>query len=161
MLTIRTLITALFLGASFCSNATGETPSAKEKTVIATVAAKASTVSYSFHLDNSINKNNMVDSVLVILDKFDHTGAGIVRKVFYPDADNHVIIDELPAGKYYAEIYVLGIYQKHFSTIIDTDKTIKKNKKKKEAFRLDYTDVYFPGCVTIPAEDVKSFTYSK
>lgn len=165
MLIIRTLIAALFLGASLSAHATGETPSPKEKNSIATVATKSSAtissfVNYSFHIDNSVNKNNTVDSVLVILDKFDHTGAGIVRKVFYPNSDNHVIIEDLPVGKYYAEIYVLGIYKKHFSAIIDTDKIIKKNKKK-EIFRLDYTDVYFPGSVAMPAEDLKSFTYSK
>jgi hypothetical protein len=160
MLTVRTLIATLLLGASLSSNATGETPSVKEKSSIPNVAVKASTVSYSLHIDNSVNKNNTVDSVLIILDKFDHTGAGVVRKVFYPNADNQIIIEELPAGKYYAEIYVLGIYKKHFSSIIDTEKKIKKNKKK-ETFRLDYTDVYFPGCVIMPAEDVRSFTYSK
>jgi hypothetical protein len=168
MLITRTLIAALLLGVSLTSTATGETPSPKEKNSNANIAANTSTVSYTststvsyaFHIDNSVNKNNTVDSALVILDKFDHTGAGVVRKVFYPNTDNQVIINELPAGKYYAEIYVLGTYKKHFSTIIDTAKTGKKNKKK-ETYRLDYTDVYVPGRVSIPAEDLKSFTYSK
>ncbi len=163
MLTIRTLFIALLLGTSIASNATGEGPLTKRRNPVSREQSefdKYFSVSYSIQLDNSVNKNNNVDSVLIILDKFDHTGAGIVRKVFYPDADNKVIIEDLPVGKYYAEIYVLGIYKKHFSTIIDTEKIIRKNKKK-EIFRLDYADVYFPGSVEIPAEDVRSFTYSK
>ena len=163
MLTIRTLLIALLLGTSMASNATGEAPATKSKNSIAKETKefdKSFRVSYSIRLDNSVNKNNTVDSVLIILDKFDHTGAGVVKKVFYPNIDNQVIIEDLPVGKYYAEIYVLGIYKKHFSTIIDTEKTTKKNKKK-EVFSLDYTDVYFPGSVQIPAEDLRSFTYSK
>jgi hypothetical protein len=96
--------------------------------------------------------------VLVILDKFDHSGAGVVRKVFYPDAENQVVIEDLPAGKYYAEVYVLGLYKKHFSTIIYTEKSIKKNKVH---LRLDYKDVYTPGNAGIPAEDTIAFTYTR
>jgi hypothetical protein len=163
MLITRTLFFALLLGTSLASNATGEAPVTKSKNSIPKESNefdKHFSVSYSILLDNSVNKNNTVDSVLIILDKFDHTGAGVVRKVFYPNNDNQVIIEDLPVGKYYAEIYVLGIYKKHFSSIIDTEKVIKKNKKK-EVFSLDYADVYFPGSVQIPAEDLRSFTYSK
>jgi hypothetical protein len=160
MLTIRTVAVIMFLSVASASFATNDAPAPKAKNNTATtaVATKSTGSSYAFKIDNSINKNNQVDSVLVILDKFDHTGAGIVRKVFYPNAENKVIIDELPAGKYYAEIYVLGIYKKHFSTVINTEKITKKNKL---VLPLDYTDVYVPGSVNIPAENPKSFSYSK
>jgi hypothetical protein len=158
MLIIRTLLLpALLVSASLFSYATGDTPGLKEKNTQAAVT-KTAGVNYTLHIDNTVNKNNTVDSVLIVLDKFDHTGAGIVRKVFYPDANNQVVIDNLPAGKYYAEVYVLGIYKKHFSTIIYTEKTTKKNKVN---LRLDYIDVYTPGNANIPAEETSMFAYTK
>ncbi len=165
MLTIRTAAIIMFLSVAMSASATNDAPASKSKNnstsnAVNTTAAAAKSVgvNYAFKLDNSINKNNKVDSVLVILDKFDRTGAGIVRKVFYPNADNQVVIDDLPAGKYYAEIYVLGIYKKHFSTVINTEKVNKKNKL---TLQMDYTDVYVPGSVTIPAEDTKNFAFGK
>ena len=159
MLTIRTVAVIMFLSVASASFATNHAPvpKAKNNTATAVVAAKSTGSSYAFKINNSINNNNQVDSVLVILDKYDHTGAGIVRKVFYPNAENKVIIDELPSGKYYADFYVLGIYKKHFSTVINTEKITKKNKL---VLSLDYTDVYVPGNVNIPAENPKKFSYS-
>jgi hypothetical protein len=154
----RTLLSILLLSASLFSYATGEMPLSKEKNSSATIATKAAGVNYTFSIDNTVNKNTAVDSVLVILDKFDRSGAGIVRKVFYPDANNQVVIEDLPAGKYYAEIYVLGLYKKHFSTIIYTEKATKKNKV---SLQLDYKDVYTPGSANIPAENTAMFAYTK
>jgi len=158
MLVIRTLFPALLLSVSLFSYAGNETPASKEKSSSSAITSKAAATHYTFRLDNTVNKNNTVDSVLVILDKFDHSGAGFVKKVFYPGADNQVVIEDLPAGKYYAEIYVLGIYKKHFSTIIYTDKSAKKNKVN---LQLDYKDVYVPGNANIPAEDTTMFTYTR
>lgn len=159
MLTIRTLLfSAAMLCASMLLNAAGDTPVSRERTSSASIAHKTATSHYTFHINNALNKNNTVDSVLVILDKFDHSGAGIVRKIFYPDAANQVVVEDLPAGKYYAEIYVLGLYRKHFSTVIYTEKSTKRNKVN---LRLDYSDVYTPGNANIPAEDIRAFTYTK
>ncbi|MEP6746538.1 MAG: hypothetical protein ABJB86_02365 [Bacteroidota bacterium] len=154
----RTLLTFVMLSASLFSHATGEMPSSKEKNTSSSILTKTAGVNYTFHIDNKVNKNNAVDSVLVILDKFDRSGAGVVRKVFYPDANNQVVIEDLPAGKYYAEIYVLGIYKKHFSTIIYTE---KPNKKNKVSLQLDYKDVYTTGNANIPAENTAMFAYNK
>ena len=158
MFTLRTLFITLSLGTSLISYASGETPSSKEKSNAVINITKAAGVNYTFHLDNTVNKNNAVDSVLIVLDKFDHSGAGIVKKVFYPGTDNQVIIEDLPAGKYYAEVYVLGLYKKHFSTVINTEKSAKKNKTH---LRLDYQDGYTPGNANIPAENIKAFTYTR
>jgi len=158
MLITRTLLSASLLFASLFSSAANDTPSLKEKSTSSTVTNKAAGFNYTFHIDNTVNKNNTVDSVLVILDKFDHSGAGIVTKMFYPNVNNQIVIEDLPAGKYYAEIYVMGLYKKHFSSIINTVKSVKKNKVK---LQLDYKDVFTPGQVNIPAEDTKLFAYNK
>ena len=158
MLFTRTLLAASLLCASLLSHASNDRPVTKEKNTAIAVSNKAASVVYILHIDNTVNKNNAVDSVLVILDKFDRSGAGIVTKVFYPDANNRVVIEDLPAGKYYAEIYVLGLYKKHFSSIISTDKSAKKNKVK---LHLDYKDVYIPGNAAIPAEDTRLFAFNR
>jgi hypothetical protein len=158
MLIIRTLLPVFVLLASLFSHAANDTPALKEKSISSAITNKAAGVKYTFHIDNTANKNSTIDSVLVILDKFDHSGAGIVTKVFYPDANNQVVIEALPTGKYYAEIYVLGLYKKHFSSIIHTVKSVKKNKVR---LQLDYKDVYKPGGANIPAEDIKLFAYTR
>ena len=162
----RTLLPPLLLFASFWLHAADEVPAAKNKTDGPKASGKASNkeirkskaVSYTFHIDNKINKNNSVDSVLVILDKFDRSGAGVVRKVFYPDAENHIVIEDLQVGRYYAEVYVLGFYRTHFSSVIRTVRSSRKNKAK---IHLDYNDTYTPGAAYIPAENIKLFVYSK
>src|ERR1700727_2238796 len=49
------------------------------------------------------------DSVLVIFDRCDHTGAGIVFKVFKADLDNGITVPEVPAGKYFVTVQCLGL----------------------------------------------------
>ncbi len=157
MLTVPTLLSSLFISASLFAYAGNHTPEAKGQEASSVSTKRASHVNYTFQIDNAINKNNTVDSVLVILDKFDRTGAGVVRKVFHPDNNNQVVIADLPSGKYYAEVYILGLYRKHFSTVIHTE----KNKKNKVNLSLDYNDVYTPGNAKIPAEDTRMFAYNK
>ncbi len=154
MLITRTLITALLVSTSLFSFAHTGIPTLKAKA--RTGRSSKNATAYIFHFDNTVNKNNSVDSVLVILDKYDHSGAGIVRKVFHPGADNQIVIEDLPAGKYYADIYVLGMYKQHFSTVIYTAKSVKKNKID---LALDYTDAYVPGNTGMPAENPAMFTY--
>ena len=158
MFSTRTLLSASLLFASLFSHAANDTPALKEKSNYSAITNKAAGFNYTFHIDNTVNKNNTVDSVLVVLDKFDHSGAGIVTKMFYPGANNQIVIENLPAGRYYAEVYVMGFYKKHFSSIINTVKSTKKNKVK---LQLDYKDVFTPGNANIPAEDTKLFAYNK
>jgi hypothetical protein len=162
----RTTILTALTGITFCFSAIAndEMPVLKTKAAVAktnanNTSAKSTITSYAFKLNNAVNKNNQVDSVLVILDKYDRTGAGIVTKIFYPNQQNEIFIDELPAGKYYAEVFVLGMYQKHFSKIITV--TSKAGSKNKTSLSLDFTEAYTSGAANIPAENVKKFIYLK
>ena len=129
MLITRTLLSASLLLASLFSIAANDTPALKEKSTSSIITNKAAGFNYTFHIDNTVNKNNTVDSVLVILDKFDHSGAGIVTKVFYPGANNQIVIEGLPAGKYYAEIYVLGFYKNIFLPSLTPSNQLRKIKQ--------------------------------
>jgi|GEM_PF-1020821 len=159
----RTLTPALLLFASLLSHAANESPASKEKNNADAVSKEASSkkisgFNYTFNIDNKVNKNNSIDSVLVILDKFDHSGAGIVKKIYYPDANNQIVIEGLPTGRYYADVYVLGLYKKHFSSVI---RTVKSSRKNKARLQLDYADAYHPGNASIPEENIRLFAYNK
>ena len=54
------------------------------------------------------NRNVIVDSVFIIFDRFDLTGAGVVKKVYYP-SDNKIVIDKVPKGKYYVDVHCIGV----------------------------------------------------
>ena len=159
MLTLRTLPAILMLCASIITRAGEKTPSSKEGNSGGTKKSvnKTTGINYTLHIDNAINKNSTVDSVLVIFDKFDRSGAGIVKKVFYPDAKNQIVIEDVPVGKYYADIYVLGIYKKHFSSVI---RTVKSGRKNTAHLKLDYKDTYIPGNAYLPGENTKLFAYT-
>ncbi len=65
------------------------------------------------------------DSVLVIYDRYDRSGAGIIRKVFYPGKSQSILISDIPSGKYFVTIQCLGKHHDRFEKIIKikTDKT--------------------------------------
>jgi len=93
-----------------------------------------------------IAKNNVpLDSVLIIFDRYDLTGAGVVKKIFYP-VGNVISIDEVPEGKYYIEALCLGMIKYYFKH----EGFIYKGKNK-IAFKLPATEKFFPG--TFLAED--------
>src|SRR4051812_43840959 len=66
-------------------------------------------------------KNPLVDSVLVIFDRFDRTGAGIVKRIYYP-TNNQFTISNVPEGKYYISIYCLGFYRDTFNDLMFVSK---------------------------------------
>jgi hypothetical protein len=104
-------------------------------------------------LNNNSNHNKPVDSVYIILDRYDRTGAGIVKQVFYPI--NNKISFSIPKGKYYVDIFCLGLHDKeHFGKIINA----KSNKGSKLALKLRSYAPYTPGLAFIPKEKI-DFTH--
>lgn len=85
-------------------------------------------------------KNPRVDSVLVIFDRFDRTGAGIVKKVYHP-TDNQITISNVPEGRYYVSIYCLGFYRDIFNDLMFINKRHSNNLR----YKLKRTDVFVPG----------------
>ncbi|HTL10255.1 MAG TPA: hypothetical protein VL307_18405, partial [Chitinophagaceae bacterium] len=68
------------------------------------------------------------------------------------------LLEDLPAGKYYAEVYVLGLYKKHFSQVIRANKSVKHNRLR---LQMDYSDVYIPGKLQLPPENIALFVYTR
>lgn len=106
----------------------------------------SATCTLTIKLDNSKNNNSPVPAAYVILDKYNLTAAGYVKEKF--DVQNNFItIPNLAEGKYFAEVYIKGIYSQHFSKVI----TVAK-KKNLYSFKLEKTDIYIPKEVVMPVE---------
>lgn len=99
-------------------------------------------------LQNAADKLSKIDSVYVIFDRYDLRGAGVVKKVCYPDLENKIQV-VLPKGKYYLNIYCLGIYNKAgFDRIVSA----KPNKNKKIFLRLQQSALFQLGLARLPLD---------
>ncbi len=99
-------------------------------------------------LQNAADKLSKIDSVFVIFDRFDLRGAGVIKQVFYPDLENQIRVS-LPKGKYYVNIYCLGIYNKEgFDRIV----LAKPRKNHKIFLRLQASALYHRGTARLPVE---------
>jgi hypothetical protein len=97
----------------------------------------------TFHknLPKEISKdlpNAHKDSVLIILDRFDLTGAGVIYKVFYENENNCITIPDIPRGKYYVTVQCLGIHRDRVETVVKIKsqniETLKINQADAEEF---------------------------
>jgi adenine specific DNA methylase Mod len=93
---------------------------------------------------NSIHSS---DSVLVIFDKYDRTGAGVIYKMMHTDESGNFLIDDIPPGKYYVTLIYQGIHKEKKEKIL----TIKKNKLLYTKVSLEQNEEYVAGSGTIPA----------
>lgn len=95
---------------------------------------------------SNLDAQDHSDSVLVIFDRFDHTGAGVIYQIYSADQQNGIDISSIPAGKYFVTIQCMGIHHDHLEKTI----TIKKNKNEKINFALTATEVFSKDNVVIP-----------
>src|SRR5437764_9927471 len=66
-------------------------------------------VSLTIHLNNRANNHAQVDSVYLIFDRWDLSGAGLVKKIYRPEK-NIIKLEKIPKGRYYVEVFCLGNY---------------------------------------------------
>ena len=104
------------------------------------------TVTISLH--NASDKLSKIDSVFIIIDRYDLRGAGVVKQIFYPDMDNRIKLS-LPKGKYYMNIYCLGIYNK---VAFDRIVSAKPKKNHKVLLRLQQSALFQLGLARLPDE---------
>jgi hypothetical protein len=97
-------------------------------------------------LQNASDKLSKIDSVFIIFDRYDLRGAGVVKQVFYPDMDNRIKIT-LPKGKYFMNIYCLGIYNK---VAFDRVVSAKPNKNRRVFLRLQQSALFQLGLAHLP-----------
>jgi len=135
---ILNLLTLLLVGAAYANP--DPAPATAAKTA-STVSANAGTVRFQF--SNARAK----DSVLIIFDKYNRTGAGVVYQVFATDSTHGITIPAVPAGKYYVTILCKGVNRDRIEKLV----TIKAKKHEKVRVELQAAEVYSKDEVVIPA----------
>ncbi|HVU96326.1 MAG TPA: hypothetical protein VHE34_13945 [Puia sp.] len=87
------------------------------------------------------------DSALVIFDRYDHTGAGVVYQMFAADSTNGISIENVPAGKYYVTVQFHGVHRDRMEMLV----RVKAQKNGKVHIKLDDAEVFSKDNVRIPA----------
>lgn len=109
------------------------------------IAASEGSVKFQFnHLLQGLTPK---DSVLIIFDRCDHTGAGVIYQVFYADQDKNVTIPAVPTGKYFVTIQCLGMHRDRMETIIH----VKSQKNEQVKINLTACEEFSKDKVVIPA----------
>lgn len=103
--------------------------------------------SVQFKFNNLTPADAHKDSVLIIFDRYDRTGAGVIYKVFSADNNRNVSIEGVPAGKYYVTIQGLGIHRDRTETII----TVKAQKNHQQSINLEDVEEFTKDAVIIPS----------
>lgn len=138
-----TLITIAGYANDGTINASASTTSAASARVM-----NAGAVRFQF---TNINTQAHADSVLVIFDRFDHTGAGIIYQVYAADQKDGIDISAIPAGKYYVTIQCMGLHHDHIEKTI----TVKKQKDEKFNISLEASELFSRDNVVIPVTHTK------
>ena len=116
---------------------------ASTSTTVSTKVMNAGTVRFQF---SNLNAQDHTDSVLVIFDRFDHTGAGVIYQVYAADQQNGIDISAVPAGKYYVTIQCMGLHH----DLVEKTITIKKQKSEKVNVALSASELFSKDNVVIP-----------
>jgi hypothetical protein len=124
------------------------TASAASSSAASAKVMNAGAVRFQF---SNINAQDHSDSVLVIFDRFDHTGAGVIYRVFAADQQNGIDISAIPAGKYYVTIQCLGLHHDRLEKTI----TVKKQKNEKISIALSVSELFTKDNVVIPVTHTK------
>jgi|SRR6516225_559713 len=90
------------------------------------------------------------DSILVIYDRYDRSGAGVIKKVFYPKKDYTISINDVPAGKYYVTIQCLGVHRDRIEKI----QRVKTGRLDTMTIKLKDCEEYSKNNIHIPADQI-------
>ena len=107
-------------------------------------AVKSGTIRFQF---NNSGFADHQDSVLIIFDKYNHTGAGVVYRVFATDSAHGITIPAMPAGKYYVTIQCKGLHRDRVEKLV----TIKAKKNEKMHIELVAAESIAKEKIVIPA----------
>ncbi len=126
--------------------APGPLPIGNSSAVVAETkkADKAGAIRFQFNNSGSADHQ---DSVLIIFDRYNHTGAGIVYQVFATDSTHGITIPAVPAGKYYVIIQCKGLHHDRVEKLV----TIKAKKHGKMHIELEASERIAKENIVIPA----------
>jgi hypothetical protein len=85
----------------------------------------------------------------LIFDRYDLTGAGVIKRICHPV--NNAIELTVPKGKYFINVFCLGLYKdKHFDAIINAN----NHKRTELLLKVEPTSFFIPGFVSFPKEKI-------
>jgi hypothetical protein len=137
------LASLLFCAAAYAGRGPVPTPTGS---AVTESKALANAGAVRFQFNNIIAGADHQDSVLIIFDRYDHTGAGVVYQMFAPDAEQGITLPAVPAGKYYVTIVCKGVHHDRMETLV----TIKSKKSEKVRIKLEDSEVFSKDNVKIP-----------
>src|SRR5258708_31766351 len=85
-------------------------------TAIAQKKHKPDSVDVVIRFSRPFLSTRSVDSVLIFFDRYNHTGAGVIKQVYHPH-NNEIVIHKVPEGRYFIGVLCMGMYQHYFSDI--------------------------------------------
>jgi hypothetical protein len=125
----------------------GPLPVVTNAKAAASTKAVANAGAVRFQFNKMVTAPAHTDSMLVIFDRYDHTGAGVIYQLYAADSQQGIDISAVPAGKYYVTIRFLGLHREQIEKVI----TIKSKKSEKVRIELDDTEIFAKDKVVIPA----------
>ena len=125
----------------------GPSPVAADAKAATATKALVNAGAVRFQFNKIVTTQAHTDSVLVIFDRFDHTGAGVIYQLYAADAQQGIDISTVPAGKYYVTIKFLGVHSDEIEKVI----TIKSKKTEKVRIDLGDSEVFAKDKVVIPS----------
>jgi len=135
------LLTLLLTATAFAGPGPVPGKNSTEKNAL----VNAGTVRFQF---NKIATNDdHQDSVLIIFDRFDHTGAGVVYEVYTTDAEHGITIPAVPAGKYFVTLQCKGLHSDRTEMVVN----IKSQKSEKVKVKLEDAEIFSKDNVRIPS----------
>jgi hypothetical protein len=116
-------------------------PSALNTNILANVGAAR------FRFKNLMDGLEEKDSVLIIFDRYDHTGPGIVYQVFAADRDHGITVPTIPPGKYYVTVQCVGLHRDRLEKVV----TIRSQRSETVRINLTPSEAFSKNNVVIPA----------
>lgn len=143
---MKRLSATIVLLACFGAAKAGPLPGPKaDKSLKVNALATAGVARFQFK--NLIAGMEERDSILIIFDRYDHTGAGVIHQVFTAGSDETLTIDAIPAGKYYVTIQCVGLHRDQVEKVM----TIRAHRSETLRIKLTPSEAFSKNGVVIPA----------
>jgi hypothetical protein len=133
--------------ACFLSSQAAPGPGPKAVIVAFHNDSLANTGAIRFQFKNLISGMKQRDSILIIFDRYDHTGAGVVHQVFSADSDESIMVSAVAPGKYYVTVQCVGLHRDRLEKIV----TIRSQRSETVRIKLTPSEAFFKENVIIPA----------
>lgn len=144
---MKRLFTAILFIACFASLQATADPGPKAATAALHNNKSAHAGAARFLFKNLIAGMEERDSILIIFDRYDLTGAGVIHQVFAAGSDHSITVSDIAPGKYFVTVQGIGLHRDHLEKIV----TIRSQRSETVRIKLTPSEAYSKNKVVIPA----------